>query len=99
MAPLHGFDLARLLFVSQQEQAFAQYLTEQSLAHFQEQDNIFYRAYPLGLLGLIHLEQGELEAARPLLEKSLAISKKTGWRWIQFILLLAWCDFSTGKGM
>ncbi|MDQ6662174.1 MAG: LuxR C-terminal-related transcriptional regulator, partial [Chloroflexota bacterium] len=70
--------LARLLFVSQQDQAFARHLTEQSLAHFQEQDNIFYRAYPLGLLGLIHLEQGELEAARPLLEESLAISKKTG---------------------
>jgi predicted ATPase/DNA-binding CsgD family transcriptional regulator len=70
--------LARLLFVSQQDQAFARHLTEQSLAHFQEQDNIFYSAYPLGLLGLIHLEQGELEAARPLLEESLAISKKTG---------------------
>jgi ATP/maltotriose-dependent transcriptional regulator MalT len=70
--------LARLLFVSQQNQAFARHLTEQSLAHFQEQDNIFYRAYPLGLLGLIHLELGELEAARPLLEESLAISKKTG---------------------
>src|SRR5579884_1835587 len=70
--------LARLLFVSQQDQAFARHLTEQSLAHFREQDNIFYSAYPLGLLGLIHLEQGELEAARPLLEESLAISKKTG---------------------
>ncbi len=70
--------LARLLFVSQQDQAFARQLTEQSLAHFQEQDNIFYSAYPLGLLGLIHLEQGELEVARPLLEESLAISKKTG---------------------
>ncbi len=70
--------LARLLFVSQQDQAFARHLTEQSLANFQEQDNIFYSAYPLGLLGLISLEQGELEAARPLLEESLAISKKTG---------------------
>ena len=70
--------LARLLFVSQQDQAFARQLAEESLAHFQEQDNIFYSAYPLGLLGLIHLEQGELEVARPLLEESLAISKKTG---------------------
>ena len=70
--------LARLLFVLQQNQPFARHLAEQSLAHFQEQDNIFYRAYPLGLLGLIHLELGELEAARPLLEESLAISKKTG---------------------
>ncbi len=70
--------LARLLFVSQQDQAFARYLAEQSLAHFLEQENIFYSAYPLGLLGLIYLEQGELEAARPLLEESLAISKKTG---------------------
>ena len=70
--------LARLLFISQQDQAFPRYLAEQSLAHFQEQENIFYSAYPLGLLGLIYLEQGELEAARPLLEESLAISKKTG---------------------
>ncbi len=70
--------LARLLFVSQQDQAFSWCLAEQSLAHFLEQNNIFYSAYPLGLLGLIHLEQGELEAARPLLEESLAISKKTG---------------------
>jgi ATP/maltotriose-dependent transcriptional regulator MalT len=29
-------------------------------------------------LGLIHLEQGKLEAARPLLEGSLAIGKQTG---------------------
>ncbi len=70
--------LARLLFISQQDQAFPRYLAEQSLAHFLEQENIFYSAYPLGLLGLIYLEQGELEAARPLLEESLAISKKTG---------------------
>jgi ATP/maltotriose-dependent transcriptional regulator MalT len=70
--------LACLLFVSQQDQALAQQLAEQSLAHFRERGVTPFSVYPLGLLGLIHLEQGELEAARPLLEESLAIGKQTG---------------------
>jgi tetratricopeptide (TPR) repeat protein len=53
-------------------------LAEQSLAHFREQGDTPFSVYPLGLLGLIHLAQGELEAARPLLEESLAIGKRTG---------------------
>ena len=53
-------------------------LAEESLAYFREQDNSLYSAYPLGLLGLIYLEQGELGTARPLLEESLAIGKKLG---------------------
>ena len=69
---------ARLLFVSQQDQALARQLIEQSLAHFRELDSTFYSTAPLGLLGLIHLEHGELEAARPLLEDSLALGKKAG---------------------
>ena len=70
--------LARLLFVSQQDQALAQQLAEQSLAHFRERGDTPYSVYPLGLLGLIHLEQGELVAARRLLEESLATGKQTG---------------------
>src|SRR5579884_1183531 len=70
--------LARLLFVWQQDQALAQQLARQSLAHFREQGDTPFSVYPLGLLGLIHLEQGKLEAARPLLEESLAIGKQTG---------------------
>lgn len=70
--------LAHLLFVSQQDQALAQQWAEQSLAHFRERGSTPFSVYPLGLLGLIHLEQGELEAARPLLEESLALGKQTG---------------------
>ena len=69
---------ARLLFVSQQDRTRARQLTEQSLAHFRKLDSAFYSAQPLGLLGLIHLEYGELEAARPLLEESLALGKQVG---------------------
>ncbi len=70
--------LARLLFVSQQDQAVAQQLAKQSLTHFRERGDTPFSVYPLGLLGLIHLEQGALAAARPLLEESLAIGKQTG---------------------
>src|SRR5579883_1798158 len=73
-----GYLLAYLLFVSQQDQTLAQQLAEQSMAHFRERGDIPFSVYPLGLLGLIRLEQGELEAARPLLEESLAIGKQTG---------------------
>jgi DNA-binding CsgD family transcriptional regulator/tetratricopeptide (TPR) repeat protein len=69
---------ARLLFVSHQDQALAQQLAEQSLATFRELGDIFYSADPLGLLGLIHLEQGQLEAARSLLEESQVINRKFG---------------------
>jgi predicted ATPase/DNA-binding CsgD family transcriptional regulator len=69
---------ARLLFVWQQDQALALHLAEQSLAHFRELGDTLFSVFPLGLLGLIHLEQGELEAARPLLEESLAIGKRVG---------------------
>ncbi len=70
--------LARLLFVWQQDQTLAQQLVEQSIAHFRVQDNIFYIPAPLGLLGLMRLELGDLEAAHPLLEESRAIDKKFG---------------------
>src|SRR3989441_438981 len=70
--------LARLLFVSQQDPALARQLAEQSLGHFRERGDTPYSVYPLGLLGLIHLEQGELMAARRLLEESLATGKQTG---------------------
>ena len=72
------FLLAYLLFVSQQDQPLAQQLAEQSLAHFREQNNILYSSAPLSLLGLIHLEQGQLETARTLLEESMAIDKQFG---------------------
>jgi len=69
---------AWLLFVSQEDQALAERLAEESLAHFREQDNTLYSAAPLSLLGLIRLAQGELEVARALLEESLAIDKQFG---------------------
>jgi predicted ATPase/DNA-binding CsgD family transcriptional regulator len=69
---------ARLLFVQHEDQARAQQLAEQSLAHFRELSDTPYSAMPLGLLGLIHLEQDELEAARPLLEDSLVICRQAG---------------------
>jgi predicted ATPase/DNA-binding CsgD family transcriptional regulator len=69
---------ARLLFVQHQDQALALKLAEQSLAHFRQLGDTLFSIFPLGLLGLIHLEQDELEAARPLLEESLAIGKQTG---------------------
>jgi hypothetical protein len=53
-------------------------LTEQTLAHFREQDNTLYSAASLGLLGLLHLEQGQLEEARLMLEDSLMIVKQMG---------------------
>jgi DNA-binding CsgD family transcriptional regulator len=64
--------------VWQQDFPRARALAEQSLAHFREVGDIFYSSAPLGLLGLIHLEQGELVAARPLLSESLTIGKQTG---------------------
>jgi ATP/maltotriose-dependent transcriptional regulator MalT len=69
---------ARLLFVQHQDQARARQLAETSLAHFRELGDTPFRAYSLGLLGLMQVEQGELEAARPLLEESLAIGKRVG---------------------
>src|SRR5260221_6622038 len=69
---------ARLLFVQHEDQARALQLAEQSLAHLRQLGSPATRAYPLALLGLIRLEQGELEAARPLLEESLALTKQTG---------------------
>jgi predicted ATPase/DNA-binding CsgD family transcriptional regulator len=70
--------LARLLFVSRQDLPLARQMAEQSLAHFRELNNTFYSLFPLGLSGLIDMEQGELAAARPLLEESLLISKQMG---------------------
>jgi ATP/maltotriose-dependent transcriptional regulator MalT len=64
--------------VQHQDQALARRLAEQSLAHFRQLGDTLFSVFALGLLGLIHLEQGEMEAARPLLEESLAIGKKTG---------------------
>ncbi len=69
---------AQLLFVWQQDFLQARQLAEQSLAHFQELGDTPYRIYTLGLLGLIHLELGELETARSLLEESLAMGKQLG---------------------
>ena len=70
--------LARLFFVWQQDKVLAQRLTEQSLAHFRQHDDLFYSAAPLGLLGLMHLEEGDLGSARSMLEESRAIDKKMG---------------------
>ncbi len=69
---------ARLLFVSQQDQALARQLAEQSLTSFREQGNTFYSSIPLCLLGLIYLEDGNLMTARSLLEEGIALNKKLG---------------------
>ena len=69
---------AYLLFVSDQDHVLAQHLAEQSLTNFREVGNILYSADPLGLLGLIHMEHGDLETARALLEESRAISMQFG---------------------
>src|SRR5260370_32135042 len=70
--------VVRLLFVWQAHHTLARARAEQGLALFREQGDIFYSAAPLGLLGLICLEHGDLVTARPLLEESLAIDKKLG---------------------
>ncbi len=69
---------AYLLFVSDQDHALAQHLAEESLTNFREVGNILYSAEPLGLLGLIYMEHGELETARALLEGSRAIKMQFG---------------------
>ncbi len=69
---------ARLLFICQQNPVLARSLAEQSLALFRELGNISASAFPPGLLGLIHLERSELEAAQNLLEESVAFSKQMG---------------------
>jgi ATP/maltotriose-dependent transcriptional regulator MalT len=73
-----GYLQARLLLVWQQNLPLALHLTEQSLADFQNLVDTPFRAFPLGLLGLMQLEQGELEAARPLLEDSVVICEQKG---------------------
>src|SRR5207244_4991735 len=90
--------LARLLFVSQQDQALARQLAEQSLGRFRERGDTPYSVYPLGLLGLIHLEQGELMAARRLLEESLAIGKQTGVETDAIELCLGLARLLAGQG-
>ncbi len=69
---------ARLLFVWQRDQEFARHLTEQILTHFRELGNTLYSTAPLGLLGHMHLKDGDLVGARPLLEECLTIGKQAG---------------------
>ena len=73
-----GYLLARTLFVSQEDPPGAQTLAEHSLALSRELGNAWFCAFPLGLLGEIHLVQGEFVAARTSLEDSLALHKETG---------------------
>jgi predicted ATPase len=69
--------LARLFFVSQEDPTRALHLTEQSLALLQAVGN-WQRAYPLSVLGHMHLLRGEYTRAGELLEESLAIHKEVG---------------------
>jgi predicted ATPase/DNA-binding CsgD family transcriptional regulator len=89
---------ARLLFVQQEDQALALQLAEQSLAHFRELSDTPYSAMPLGLLGLMQLEQGELEAARPLLEDSLVICRQAGLETEAVYLALGLARLSARQG-
>ncbi len=72
--------LARLLFVQQADAAHAQTLVEQSLAFFQQQGYIWYKAYPLILLAQMRLVHGEVDLARAWLEESLALVQEVGER-------------------
>jgi predicted ATPase/class 3 adenylate cyclase/DNA-binding CsgD family transcriptional regulator len=67
--------LARTLFVSQEDPSRSQSLAEQSLTLMRELGDTWLSAYPLGLLGQMRLVQGDLVAARTMLEESLAIVK------------------------
>ncbi len=67
---------ARLLFVSQLDPLHAQQLADSSLSHFRASGDVVSHTYPLGLLGWMQLVQGDLVAARPLLEECLTIYKE-----------------------
>jgi predicted ATPase/class 3 adenylate cyclase/DNA-binding CsgD family transcriptional regulator len=67
--------LARTLFVSQEDPSRAQSLAEQSLTLMRELGDAWLSAYPLSLLGQMRLVQGDLVAARTMLEESLTIAK------------------------
>jgi tetratricopeptide (TPR) repeat protein len=69
--------LARLLFISLIDPVSALSLADQSYTLLKVA-GAGYRAYPLGLLGQIRLEQGDLTASRPLLEESLALHREVG---------------------
>jgi ATP/maltotriose-dependent transcriptional regulator MalT len=72
--------LARTLFVSQQDLARVPGLVEQGLAFFRERGYGWISAYPLSLLGQIHLTQDEGALARESLEEGLAIVQEVGDR-------------------
>lgn len=90
--------LARLLFVWQQDQAQVQAYAQESLAYFREQGYTPYSVYPLGLLGLLCLEQGELAQGRSLLEESLALGQRTGVETDAFELRLGLAQLSALQG-
>src|SRR6266849_2203737 len=71
---------ARMLFVSQQDLSSGRVLAEQSLARSREVGNVWYSSFPLGLLGEMHLLQGELALAADRLEESVAIFQEAGDR-------------------
>jgi ATP/maltotriose-dependent transcriptional regulator MalT len=87
---------ARLFFLWQQDLALAQQLAAQSLALFRQQDDTLYSLLSRGLIGLIRLEQGELLAARSLLEDSVTTGKQRGIEtditemWLGLARLSAW---------
>ena len=69
---------ARLFFISQLDPLYAQQLADSSSSHFRALGNIANRVYLLGLQGWMQLVQGNLVAARPLLEECLTIYKEAG---------------------
>ncbi len=87
---------ARLLFVSDQDQALAQQLVEQSRAQYQEQGNTIYTSLQLGLLGRLYLERGDLEAARHFLEDSLRSGRQVEMDSIEQAQALARLSFLQG---
>jgi len=75
------YQLACVLFESQSDLTRASALAEQSLALDREADARSCSTDPLGLLGEIHLVQGEQTRARERAEERLAIERELGTGW------------------
>ena len=72
--------LAQVLFASKGDLERVYALTEQSLALLKEIGFKPAMAYGLSLLGLFHMEQGELSMARQKIEESVALFREIGDR-------------------
>ncbi len=74
------YHLARVFFLSRNDQAKTYAMAEESLALFQEVGNRRLIAFVQSLLGEIHLHQGEPVKAREYTEKSVATFRELEYR-------------------